>query len=108
VRRSKCVLRRGVSFANCVQSLHLWPEARVSIKDSYKTDRAIGQLEAAQDLHQIVNLASGGGATRFKVLLHTQACEERQECLIIGRKTTAFCPRDANGHTDISLVCFDI
>jgi hypothetical protein len=49
------------------------------IKDEYKTARVIGQLEAAQDLHQIVNLASGGGPTRFKVLLHTQAREKRQD-----------------------------
>src|ERR1700676_2852192 len=55
------------------------PRPEVSIKDEYKTARAIGQLEAAQDLHQIVNLASGGGATRFKVLLHTQAREKRQD-----------------------------
>jgi hypothetical protein len=40
---------------------------------------AIGQLEAAQDLHQIVNLAPGGGAARFKVLLHTQTSIESQD-----------------------------
>jgi hypothetical protein len=35
------------------------------------------ELQTAQDLHQIVNLASNGGPIRFKVLLHTQAREER-------------------------------
>ena len=55
------------------------PRPEVSIKDEYKTARVIGQLEAAQDLHQIVNLASGGGSTRFKVLLHTQARKESQD-----------------------------
>jgi hypothetical protein len=45
---------------------------------STRPARVIGQLEAAQDLYQIVNLASGGGPTRFKVLLHTQARKERR------------------------------
>jgi hypothetical protein len=44
-----------------------------------QTARVIGQLEAAQDLHQIVNLAPGGGAARFEVLLHTQTSKESQD-----------------------------
>jgi hypothetical protein len=38
----------------------------ISIKDQYKAARTIGQLEAAQHLHQIVNLASDGGPARFE------------------------------------------
>jgi hypothetical protein len=41
--------------------------------------RVIGQLEAAQDPHQIVNLAPGGGPARFEVLLHTQTSKESQD-----------------------------
>jgi hypothetical protein len=35
------------------------------------------RLEAAQDLYQTVNLASGGGSGRLKVLFHAQARKER-------------------------------
>jgi hypothetical protein len=52
---------------------------RLPPRIEHKIAFAIGQLQTAQDLHQIVNLASGGGPTRFKVLLHTQAREERQD-----------------------------
>jgi hypothetical protein len=38
-----------------------------------------GVLLTAQYLHQIVNLASDGGPTRFKVLLHAQARKESQD-----------------------------
>jgi hypothetical protein len=55
------------------------PRPEVATKDEYKTARVIGQLEAAQDLHQIVNLAPGGGAARFEVLLHTQTRKESQD-----------------------------
>jgi hypothetical protein len=55
------------------------PRSEVATKDEYKTARVIGQLEAAQDLHQIVNLAPGGGPARFKVLLHTQTSIESQD-----------------------------
>jgi hypothetical protein len=48
-------------------------------KDEYKTARVIGQLEAAQDPHQIVNLPQGGGPARFKVLLHAQTSKESQD-----------------------------
>jgi hypothetical protein len=63
---------------NCFEGAKV-PRPEVAIKDEYKTARVIGQLEAAQDLHQIVNLASGGGPTLFKVLLHTQARKESQD-----------------------------
>ena len=43
------------------------------------TARVIGQLEAAQDLHQIVDLASCGGPAWFKVLFHTQTSKESQD-----------------------------
>ena len=49
------------------------------LRQDSETARGIGQLEAAQNLHQTFNLTSGGGPTRFKVLLHTQAREERQD-----------------------------
>ena len=55
------------------------PRPEVATKDEYKTARVIGQLEAAQDLHQIVNLTPGGGPARFKVLLHTQTSIESQD-----------------------------
>jgi hypothetical protein len=55
------------------------PRPEVATKDDYKTARVTGQLEAAQDLHQIVNLAPGGGPARFKVLLHTQTSIESQD-----------------------------
>lgn len=48
-------------------------------RDEYKPTRVIGQLETAQDLHQIVDLASGGGPTRFKILFHTQSRKEGQD-----------------------------
>jgi hypothetical protein len=48
------------------------------LRQDSETARGIGQLEAAQNLHQTFNLTSGGGPTRFKVLLHTQARKERQ------------------------------
>jgi hypothetical protein len=51
----------------------------VATKDEYKTARVIGQLEPAQDPHQIVNLAPGGGPAGFKVLLHTQTSKESQD-----------------------------
>src|SRR5580658_7248142 len=35
------------------------------------------ELQAAEDLHQLVHLASDGGPTRFEVLLHTQTRKER-------------------------------
>ncbi len=44
-----------------------------------ETARGICQLEAAQNLHQTFNLTPGGGPTRFKILLHTQARKERQD-----------------------------
>ena len=49
------------------------------LRQDSETARGIGQLEAAQNLHQTFNLTSGGGPTRFKVLLHTQARKERQD-----------------------------
>ena len=39
----------------------------------------IGQLQTAQDLHQIVNLTSCASPTRFKVLLQTQTRKESQD-----------------------------
>jgi len=55
------------------------PRPVVATKDEYKTARAVGQLQAAQDLHQIGNLAPGGGPARFEVLLHTQTSIESQD-----------------------------
>src|SRR6266853_6738564 len=52
---------------------------RPEVATEYETARVIGQLEAAQDLHQIVNLAPGGGPARFMVLLHTQTSIESQD-----------------------------
>ena len=57
---------------------HLCNRAGVNIGGN-DTARVIGQLEAAQDLHQIVDLASGGGPAWFKVLLHTQTSKESQD-----------------------------
>jgi len=67
--RSRIAGRRGAKV----------PRPEVATKDEYKTARAVGQLPAAQDPHQIGNLAPGGGPARFEVLLHTQTSIESQD-----------------------------
>ena len=47
------------------------PRPEVATKYEYKTARVIGRLEAAQDLHQIVNLAPGGGPASIESQNHT-------------------------------------
>jgi hypothetical protein len=54
------------------------PGAEKCHPGSHKTARGIDQLEAAQDPHQIVNIARGGGPPRFKVLLHAQTSKKGQ------------------------------
>ena len=49
------------------------------LRQDSETARGIGQLEAAQDPHQIINLPHGGGSARFEVLLHTQTSKESQD-----------------------------
>ena len=48
-------------------------------RPTHRPGTFMGQLEAAQDPHQIVNLPHGGDPARFKVLLHTQTSKESQD-----------------------------
>jgi transposase-like protein len=70
------LLRRWVVDAERTGEL---PAKEGTTKDECKIAVNIGELQTAQDLYQIVNLASDGGSTRFKVLLHTQTCKERHD-----------------------------